>query len=53
LEKGFSREKGKEKRLKEKGKRGRAREEEKLEANGIAGFTQVRGVYHRLMGLMG
>ncbi|KAI5430269.1 hypothetical protein KIW84_034739 [Lathyrus oleraceus] len=36
----FSREKGKEKRLKEKGQRGRAREEEKLEANGIAGFTQ-------------
>ena len=36
-----------------KGQRGRAREEEKLEANGIAGFTQVRGVYHRLMGLMG
>jgi hypothetical protein len=43
-----------EKRLKvEKGQKGRAREEEKAWSSEIAGLTQVRGVYHRLTGIMG
>ena len=43
-----------EKRLKvEKGKKAEQEKRRKLEANEIAGLTQVRGVYHRLTGIMG
>ena len=53
MEKGFHVKRNREAAESGKRQRGRAKEEEKLEANGSAGLTQVRGVYRRLMGIMG
>ena len=55
--KGFSREKQRSDRERGKGQRGRARgrrlEKRRAWSLRFAGLTQVRGVYRRLMGIMG
>ena len=55
--KGFSRERGEATKKWKKGKKEEQEKKgwrrEKLEVKGFAGLTQVRGIYRRLMGIMG